>query len=203
MISLIKVAFDCVTSSSSYRGQKKWRMSFPFNFLTSSTLIFLGKGLYKQSISIERSKHHINRAIGSTQTSVPIAWCAWIDRCGRKEEVQAHLLFFWFFFYPCVPFFTCRQNRSVFCRCDTLWAFSCALHSLSLSLSDTFEAREYTNTEERERERERERENTCYVIPQNNSLWSHMWKIFFLFVGAFGRKIRFRNFQISIKEIRY
>lgn len=26
---------------------------------------------------------------------------------------------------------------------------------------------------------------------------------FFLFVGAFGRKIRFRNFQISIKEIRY
>ena len=27
--------------------------------------------------------------------------------------------------------------------------------------------------------------------------------LFFLFVGAFGRKIRFRNFQISIKEIRY
>ena len=31
---------------------------------------------------------------------------------------------------------------------------------LSLSLSDTFEAREYTNAEEKERERERERTRT-------------------------------------------
>ena len=123
MISSIKVAFDCVTSSSSYRGRKSEECRSPLIFLHPEPLIFLGQGLTNSHFRIERSKQHINRAIGSTQTPVPIAWCAWIDRYGRTWRSTDTPTLFLIFFYTSVLFHmhVKRYTRALIYSLHRLW----------------------------------------------------------------------------------
>ena len=70
--------------------------------------------------------------------------------------------------------------------------------AFSLSLSDAFEAREYTNTEEKERERERE-----HVLCDNTeqlSLITHVKNIFFCSLVLLGGKFASEIFKLVLKR---
>ena len=177
MISLIKVAFDCVTSSSSYRGQKKWRMSFPFNFLC---LIFLGKDFTNSHFRIERSKQHINRAIGSTQTLVPIARCAWIDRCGRTWRSTDTPNSFSDFFYTSVLFHmhVKRYTRALISSLHRLWLTRTKAHRAAEAL--VHESSDTSGTLSRAL-----KEVATRLLRNKNALITHV-NIFFLKICSLG-----------------
>ena len=109
-------------------------MSFPFNFLTSSTPTFLRGGLTNSHFRIERSKQHINRAIGSTQTPVPLARCAWIDRYGRTWRSTDTPTLFLIFFNTCFVSHVKRYTCTLISSLHRLWLTRTKAHRAAEAL---------------------------------------------------------------------
>ena len=103
-------------------------MSFPFSYILNPNF------LTNSHFRIERSKQHINRAIGSTQTPVPLARCAWIDRYGRTWRSTDTPTLFLIFFNTCFVSHVKRYTCTLISSLHRLWLTRTKAHRAAEAL---------------------------------------------------------------------
>ena len=163
-------------------------MSFPFSYILNPNF------LTNSHFRIERSKQHINRAIGSTQTPAPIARCAWIDRCGRTWRSTDTPTLFLIFFYTSVLFHmhVKRYTRALISSLRRLWLTRTKAHRAAEALVN--ESSDTSGTLSGAR-----KEVATRLLRNKNALITHV-NIFFLKNLFVGGKFTSEIFKLVVKR---